>query len=125
VSLVLHVDPPADAKDYLHRSGRTARAGSSGLVVSIVTPKEERTVRGVLSGAGVQAEQRDTAPGESGMVDLTGARVPSGVALVEPMPAVRAGRGERTWQPRSNAGRPDGRFSPAARPRARRPAPGR
>ena len=44
VSLVVHVDPPADPKDYLHRAGRTARAGESGTVVTMVTPPERREV---------------------------------------------------------------------------------
>ena len=43
VSLVVHVDPPADPKDYLHRAGRTARAGESGAVVTIVTPHQRPT----------------------------------------------------------------------------------
>jgi len=45
VPSVIHFDPPADAKDYLHRSGRTARAGASGTIVSLVTPEQRRTVR--------------------------------------------------------------------------------
>lgn len=44
VESVVHYDPPADHKDYLHRSGRTARAGASGLVVSLVTGSQKRTV---------------------------------------------------------------------------------
>jgi superfamily II DNA/RNA helicase len=44
VESVVHFDPPADSKDYLHRSGRTARAGASGLVVSLVTGAQKRTV---------------------------------------------------------------------------------
>ncbi len=44
VESVVHFDPPADHKDYLHRSGRTARAGASGLVVSMVTGNQKRTV---------------------------------------------------------------------------------
>ena len=44
VESVVHFDPPADHKDYLHRSGRTARAGASGLVVSLVTGNQKRTV---------------------------------------------------------------------------------
>ena len=43
VSLVVHVDPPKDAKDYLHRAGRTARAGESGAVVTLVLPKQRRS----------------------------------------------------------------------------------
>ncbi len=64
VSLVLHVDPPNDHKDYLHRSGRTARAGASGTVVLLATPAEERAARGMLQKAGVQAEQRDVRAGD-------------------------------------------------------------
>ncbi len=108
VSLVLHVDPPADSKDYLHRSGRTARAGMAGLVVSIVTPNEDRAVRSLLSGAGVHAEQRDTIPGDPAMVALTGAREPSGIALVEPTVPTRnrdGGRPERSWRDRTGAER--------------------
>jgi len=45
VESVVHFDPPADHKDYLHRSGRTARAGASGLVVSLVTSSQRKTVQ--------------------------------------------------------------------------------
>ena len=43
VSLVVHVDPPKDAKDYLHRAGRTARAGESGTVATLVLPRQRRS----------------------------------------------------------------------------------
>ncbi|MGH9018756.1 MAG: DEAD/DEAH box helicase, partial [Acidimicrobiales bacterium] len=45
VAAVVHFDPPADAKDYVHRSGRTARAGATGIVVSLVTPDKVKAVR--------------------------------------------------------------------------------
>ncbi len=45
VASVIHFDPPADYKDYLHRSGRTARAGAAGTVVSLVTGDQQRAVR--------------------------------------------------------------------------------
>ncbi len=45
VAVVVHFDPPADAKDYTHRSGRTARAGATGLVVSLVTPEKAQAVK--------------------------------------------------------------------------------
>ncbi len=45
VESVIHFDPPADHKDYLHRSGRTARAGAGGTVVSLVTGDQQRSVR--------------------------------------------------------------------------------
>jgi superfamily II DNA/RNA helicase/cold shock CspA family protein len=44
VACVVHFDPPADAKDYTHRSGRTARAGATGVVVSLVTSDQQRAV---------------------------------------------------------------------------------
>ncbi len=86
VSLVLHVDPPADPKDYLHRSGRTARAGESGIVVLLATPAEERDVRKMLTGAGVRPEQRDVTPGDAMVASLTGARRPSGEAIIVAKP---------------------------------------
>ncbi len=45
VASVIHFDPPADSKDYVHRSGRTARAGAGGMVVSLVTGDQQRAVR--------------------------------------------------------------------------------
>ena len=45
VASVIHFDPPSDHKDYLHRSGRTARAGATGTVVSLVTGEQRRAVR--------------------------------------------------------------------------------
>ena len=53
VSLVVHVDPPKDAKDYLHRAGRTARAGESGAVVTLVLPRQRRPTYSMLERAGV------------------------------------------------------------------------
>ena len=83
VSLVLHVDPPNDHKDYLHRSGRTARAGQSGLVVMLATRAEERGARKLLVAAGVSPQQRDVAPGDVAVSSLTGSRAPSGVPVAE------------------------------------------
>lgn len=100
VSLVVHVDPPADEKDYLHRSGRTARAGQSGRVVTMVTPADERAVRTMLGAANVRPVQVDATPGDANVAEVTGARRPSGVPVVEPRPASegqgRPGRGRRT-----------------------------
>ena len=53
VGSVVHFDPPADHKDYVHRSGRTARAGATGLVVSLVQPQQRRTVRRLQSELGI------------------------------------------------------------------------
>ncbi|OXM65580.1 DEAD/DEAH box helicase [Amycolatopsis thermalba] len=83
VSLVLHVDPAADHKDYLHRAGRTARAGASGVVVTLITPDQRRTVRRMTDKAGVRADQLVVRPGDAKLSDITGAREPSGVPFVE------------------------------------------
>jgi superfamily II DNA/RNA helicase len=88
VSLVVHVDPPADPKDYLHRAGRTARAGESGTVVTMVTPPERREVDRLTRLAGVRATVTETTPGDAALIGITGARTPSGVPVTEaPKPA--------------------------------------
>ena len=81
VSLVVHVDPPADPKDYLHRAGRTARAGESGTVVTMVTTGQRRDVDEMTRQAGVRARTTDVAPGAPALIGITGARPPSGRSL--------------------------------------------
>ena len=54
VDVVIHYDPPSDAKTYVHRSGRTARAGESGVVVSMVLWNEELEVRKLLRRLGLK-----------------------------------------------------------------------
>jgi superfamily II DNA/RNA helicase len=60
VGLVVHFDPPADAKAYLHRSGRTARAGEAGAVVTITTPRQVDEIVRMQSRAGVSARHHDS-----------------------------------------------------------------
>lgn len=113
VSLVVHVDPPADPKDYLHRAGRTARAGDSGTVVTLVTPPERGDVDKLTRQAGVRPTHTDVAPGDAGLVRITGARVPSGVPIVDPKPPAPAPKAKaarpRTGQPaRQERTRQDG-----------------
>ena len=83
ISLVLHVDPAADHKDYLHRAGRTARAGASGVVVTVVTNDQRRMVRRLTDRAGVRAESTTVRPGDAELSRITGAREPSGEPVVE------------------------------------------
>jgi superfamily II DNA/RNA helicase len=75
VDLVLNVDPAGDHKDYLHRSGRTARAGRSGTVVTLILPHQRRSVFRLLEDAGVEAT-RHIVDGsfDADMVKITGAR---------------------------------------------------
>ena len=82
IDLVLHVDPAADPKDYLHRAGRTARAGESGVVVTLVTRDQERSTAGMTRKAGIRAAVTTVSPGGSNLARLTGARPTTGAALV-------------------------------------------
>ena len=53
---VVHFDPPSDTAAYIHRSGRTARAGATGVVLSLVDPATIRATRRLQQGAGIEAE---------------------------------------------------------------------
>jgi superfamily II DNA/RNA helicase len=116
VSLVVHVDPPADPKDYLHRAGRTARAGESGTVVTMVTPPERREVDRLTRLAGVHAAVAEVTPGDPALTGITGARTPSGVPVPEPVKPVQAPRAGRRSRSAPAGGRSTGR---GARPRQR------
>jgi superfamily II DNA/RNA helicase/cold shock CspA family protein len=59
VSAVVHYDPPADGATYVHRSGRTARAGASGAVVTLVDPSQRKDVRTIAREAGVDFDLAD------------------------------------------------------------------
>ncbi|MEU2659931.1 DEAD/DEAH box helicase, partial [Streptomyces sp. NPDC007325] len=77
IDLVLNVDPAGDHKDYLHRSGRTARAGRSGVVVSLALPHQRRQIFRLMEDAGVDASRHIV--GGAGAFDpevaeITGAR---------------------------------------------------
>ncbi len=81
VGLVLQVDPPAGAKEYLHRAGRTARAGGTGVVVTLVLPQQRRDVRRLATQAGVSSEPMMAQPGDAALASATGAKAPSGIAI--------------------------------------------
>lgn len=79
VSLVVHVDAPTDPKDYVHRAGRTARAGESGTVVTLAAPRQQRTMVSLTKRAGVDASVLRVRPGDQALRDVTGAQEPSGI----------------------------------------------
>ncbi|HEV2783302.1 MAG TPA: DEAD/DEAH box helicase [Actinophytocola sp.] len=114
VSLVVHVDPPADSKDYLHRAGRTARAGESGTVVTMVTHDQQRTVLRLTERAGVRPTRTKVRPGHVELVRITGARPPTGEPVIEREPPAQT---RRALRPRPGR---DSRFA-ANRGRARAP----
>ncbi|MEV1288249.1 DEAD/DEAH box helicase [Micromonospora sp. NPDC049679] len=98
VSLVVHIDPPKDPKDYLHRAGRTARAGESGAVATLVLPKQRRTTLAMMQKAGVEPAEARVRVGDPALAELTGAVEPSGVPVVnEPQHRTERPRGERRY----------------------------
>jgi superfamily II DNA/RNA helicase len=96
VTLVMQVDPPADHKDYLHRAGRTARAGEKGSVVTLVLPHQRKDVTRMAAQAGLEARPIKTELDAEVLTDM-GAIEPSGQPisdadfrkLVDPRPARR------------------------------------
>ena len=108
VALVVHVDPPTEHKAYLHRSGRTARAGAKGTVVTVILPDQARDVATMIRQAGIRPASARIRPGAAETLALTGpfaepvflpAPAPVAVATA---PARRPGSGSR--RPATRAG---------------------
>ncbi|MFJ4219908.1 DEAD/DEAH box helicase [Curtobacterium luteum] len=76
VELVVHVDPPTEHKAYLHRSGRTARAGSSGDVVTISLPAERRDVAQMMRAAAIKVAPQQVTSASPAVTELVGEVAP-------------------------------------------------
>ncbi|WP_307815989.1 DEAD/DEAH box helicase, partial [Myceligenerans indicum] len=101
VELVVHVDPPAEHKAYLHRSGRTARAGSGGDVVTVMLPEQRGDMRVLTRKAKITARPQDVAPGDATVTALVGEMAP----LVEQVTVSGQGQGTTTAsRPGGNGG---------------------
>lgn len=72
VALVVHLEPPAEHKAYVHRSGRTARAGAGGIVVTLMLAEQAGDVRKLLKAAGISASARTVRPGDKVLTELAG-----------------------------------------------------
>nr|WP_255346025.1 DEAD/DEAH box helicase [Streptomyces chartreusis] len=81
LDLVVNVDPATDPKDYLHRAGRTARAGRSGTVVTLAMSGQRRETSQIMTDAGVAPKVTKVRSGEAELTRITGAKAPSGVPL--------------------------------------------
>ncbi|MFJ8897548.1 DEAD/DEAH box helicase [Streptomyces sp. NPDC102370] len=92
LGLVVNVDPPGDPKDYLHRGGRTARAGESGSVITLVTRDQRRDVSRLMAQAGITPRITEVRPGDEELSRITGARTPSGAPVVITVPVVERPR---------------------------------
>ena len=103
VDLVVQFDPPKDHKDYLHRSGRTARAGATGLVVALVEQGQVRELQRLHQAAGVTADRHEVAAGHHVVRQIAASGTP--VPAPASAPVLRRAQpaaGRRT----GNAGRP-------------------
>ncbi|HEX5144362.1 MAG TPA: DEAD/DEAH box helicase [Mycobacterium sp.] len=126
VELVVHVDPPAEHKAYLHRSGRTARAGSSGDVVTLVLPEQRKDAAAVLRRAGINAKPQEVSADSAQVTALIGERAPYQAPTAKPVQPVKA-QGPSQRKPatsgqrrRGNRGRGSGGQARAAAPGAAR-----
>ncbi len=94
IELVIHVDPPTEHKAYLHRSGRTARAGSEGDVVTISLPGERKDVASLLRKAAIEVTPVQVTTSSPEVLALVGEEA----AYVKPAPKVEQQRGGGTSQ---------------------------
>lgn len=134
VELVIHVDPPAEPKAYLHRSGRTARAGASGDVVTISLPTQRKDLAILLSQAKIDAKPQSVTDKSPEVIALIG-EVAAYVKPAPPTPqpkntgkstgqnaqrkrAQRDSGTPRSTQPATPGSRPKTQGSPSGRRRA-------
>jgi superfamily II DNA/RNA helicase len=114
VALVIHADPPADHKAYLHRSGRTARAGNQGTVVTLMTTAQAGEVRALARAAGASPITTTVASMNEPMLD-TLAPGPRVIADSHPQAGRRTGSAQRRCSPaQSRSFRAAGRARPPA-----------
>lgn len=114
VRLVVHADPPAEHKSYLHRSGRTARAGAAGIVVTLATDEQHAAVRTLNRKAGIDPIVTVVAPGHPLLREISG-------DPLSPLPPKRPAAATRGRTRRTDRSSPD-RAKPGGprRHRARR-----
>ncbi|GAA3336182.1 DEAD/DEAH box helicase [Amorphoplanes nipponensis] len=104
VAIVIHADPPVEHKAYLHRSGRTARAGAQGTVITLMTDDQQSEVRDLTRKAGIKPTTSKARPGDALLAQLApGERTYSAPVSPVPEPAEESNGG---GQPRRS--RPSG-----------------
>jgi superfamily II DNA/RNA helicase len=109
LDLVVNVDPPTDHKDYLHRGGRTARAGESGSVVTLVTQSQRRSMVRLMSDAGIMPQTTQVRAGDEALSRITGAQAPTGIPVVITAPVAE--------RPKKRGATSRGRRRPTSTPR--------
>ena len=116
VALVVHADPPVEHKSYLHRSGRTARAGAGGMVVTLMTDDQVGNVRSLTRKAGIAATTTRLRPGHPLLTELA-----PGERRYAPPPAGRPPSTGTAGHGRSNGGTTAARSRNPARSPTRAP----
>jgi superfamily II DNA/RNA helicase len=119
VELVVHVDPPMEHKAYLHRSGRTARAGNSGDVVTVVLPEQRRDTQALLRKAGINVRPQDVVANSAPVTALVGEVAPFKAPPRRPNPDAHATAANASGAPRRRRG---GGNAGSARSQHRNPA---
>ena len=76
IELVVHIDPPAEHKAYLHRSGRTARAGNAGDVVTVVLPEQRKDTEALMRRAGIRVTPQQVTADSAAVHAVAGERAP-------------------------------------------------
>src|SRR5690606_36547787 len=104
VDLVVHVDPPVEHKAYLHRSGRTARAGNEGDVVTIVLPEQRNEMRQLMRAAKIRVTPQQVSAKDTEVVSLIGETAPR----VDPRDVEKRRGGAQAAQQRAAGHRPQG-----------------
>ncbi|MFD3323793.1 DEAD/DEAH box helicase [Streptomyces sp. NPDC058701] len=117
LDLVVNVDPPTDHKDYLHRGGRTARAGESGSVVTLVLPDQKRDMTRLMSDAGISPRTAQIKSSDEELARLTGAKEPSGIPVVLDVPQPTPPRQRSASKPATGNGAGGGGRRRSAGPR--------
>jgi len=123
IDLVIHVDPPAEHKAYLHRSGRTARAGHEGDVITLVLPEQRRDFQQMARAAKITAQPSSVQSGDAQVMALVGSQAAPVAPIDAPSAASRKGQEQeqqprRSSSPRSNSGRSSSGGSRSAAPRS-------
>ena len=109
IDVVIHFDPPEDHKVYLHRSGRTARAGEDGLVVTLVLPEQMRDVAMIQRDGGLDLTIVPMRADDKRLLDLAAWEAPTGLVWPTGGGSQQSGAGSRGRAPRSAPGRPAAR----------------
>ena len=109
VDLVVHVDPPAEHKAYLHRSGRTARAGNGGDVVTLVLPEQRADFRTMARAARIDAAPASVRAGDARVTALVGDVAAPVDPARAPLAAARKPVAQPTGRGKSGGGSANGR----------------